>query len=121
MAGKKYTVEHGTGKYQFGICGAATAPCLENAGVCLITNGQSTSMGVANETLTMSDTQLPYLEYKSGAVCEQLHQQWTTKIEFVCERTGFSGGPKIIEDTKCQLIIQFPTNLVCKKEVSKIY
>lgn len=121
MVGTNFDVEQGKDKYQFGVCGAAGKPCLENAGACLLTGGQQSSMGVANDNLLLSDTKQPYLEYNSGSVCGDLKKQWVTKIEFVCSRDGAPVKPKIIENTNCQLLIHFPTELVCQPEVSAEY
>lgn len=121
LSNQQYTAEHENKKYVFGICTEPKQPCLESAGACLITGGQSSSMGVISSELKLTDekSEAPFLLYKSGSVCEALHKQWTTKIEFLCQTDGMTAGPKIIENSNCTLILQFVTKLVCRNEVLK--
>lgn len=119
LSGKKYQVAYQNQTYTFGICTGPKDPCLENAGACLTSKGQSSSMGVTNDELILpGDGGAPYLLYESGSVCEALHQKWSTKIEFICQREDMAAGPKIIENTNCSLIIQFATKKVCRNDVS---
>lgn len=118
-----YTLTQEKQKYVFGVCTEPKEPCNGNAGACLVTgdkSGQSSSMGIVNSELQLSDerNEAPYLLYKNGSVCEALHNQWTTKIEFACQTEGMTAGPKIIENSNCTLIIQFVTKLVCNYEVN---
>lgn len=120
LSGKQYTVEHEKQKYVFGICTDAKRPCREKVGACLVTGGQSTSMGTISTDLFLSEEEKsdsPFLLYKEGSVCGTLSKQWTTKIEFVCQTDGMAAGPKIVEDSNCTLIIHFATKHVCKNEV----
>lgn len=101
------------------MCQAPKAPCKENAGACNVTGGQSSSMGIINSDLQLSDkSTAPFLLYISGSVCSSLQKGWTTKIEFVCQTDGMTAGPKIIENSNCTLVINFVTKLVCRNEVS---
>lgn len=119
LSGKTYTVEQDDKKYVFGICKNANAPCLDKVGACLVTGGQSSSMGTVSSILEMSEekSDAPFLSYKSGSVCGTLDNHWTTKIEFVCQTDGMPAGPKIVENSNCSLIIHFATKLVCNNEV----
>lgn len=123
LSNKQYFLEQGNQKYVFGVCTEPKEPCNGSAGACMVTgdkHGQSSSMGVVNTQLQLSNerNEAPYLLYESGSVCEALHKQWTTKIEFACQTDGMAAGPKIIENTNCTLIIQFITKLVCNNEVN---
>lgn len=123
LSGKSYTVEQDNEKYVFGICTTAKQSCLENVGACLVTGGQSSSMGTISNVLELTEenNHSPYLLYKSGSVCGSLNKQWTTKIEFVCQMDGMAAGPKIVENSNCSLIIHFVTKLVCNNEVRLFY
>lgn len=108
---------HGNETYSFGICTSPKEPCLENAGACLTSKGQSSSMGVISDNLRLSEKDgAPYLLYESGSACD-LKRKWTTKIEFICQTDKLTAGPQIIEDTNCTVIIQFVTKAVCQKDV----
>lgn len=117
LSGKSYTVERNDKKYVFGICTDAKQQCGENVGACSVSH--PTSMGAVSNVLQLSEekSDSPFLLYKSGAICGPLDRYWSTKIEFVCQTDGMPAGPKIIEDTSCQLIIHFATKLVCNNEV----
>lgn len=107
----------GNETYSFGICTITKDPCLENAGACLTTKGQSSSMGVISGNLRLSEKGgAPYLLYESGSACEK-NRKWTTKIEFICQTDKLASGPQIIEDTNCTVIIQFVTKAVCQQDV----
>lgn len=119
LSGKKYQIDHESKTYAFGICTAPREPCIENAGACQTTNGQSSSFGIINDNLQMNkDGTTLFLLYDSGSVCESLHKQWNTRIEFVCQTDGNSAGPKIVENTNCTLIIHFVTRSACQSTVS---
>lgn len=104
--------------YSFGICNMARDPCLETSGACQTINGQATSMGTFNDNLQFNDTGSPFLVYTAGSVCKGVHEQWTTRIEFLCPTTGQPEGPIIVENSHCQLVIHYVTDLVCRKGVS---
>lgn len=76
-------------------------------------------MGVVNARLQLLEGKNePFLLYDSGSVCgTQLHEHWTTKIEFICEKDEKKAVPKVIEDTNCTLYIVFPTKAVCQSSV----
>ncbi|XP_031627910.1 cation-independent mannose-6-phosphate receptor isoform X2 [Contarinia nasturtii] len=120
LSGQSYRVQHGNQTYVFGVCSEPKEPCNGKAGACLVTGdqkGQSASLGIVNSELQLSEekNEAPYILYKSGSACDT--QQWTTKIEFACEHERIEAGPKVIEDTNCTLLIQFPTELVCRNDI----
>lgn len=124
LSDKRYSVEHEKRKYVFGVCSEPKEPCNGKTGACLMTGdktGQSASMGIVNSELQLSSekNEAPYLLYKTGSACNngQL-KEWTTKIEFACKPEGTNAKPQVIEDTNCTLLIQFPTELVCRNDVS---
>lgn len=120
LSGHQYTVKRDNSEYVFGICSEPKKPCNDNAGACLVTGGQSSSMGLANSQLHFLDEQSdsPVLVYESGSVCETMNKQWTTRIEFICQTEGMTARPTIVENSNCSLIIHFVTKLVCKNEVN---
>lgn len=119
LSHQQYTVKHDNDEYVFGICAEPKQPCKDNAGACLVTNGQSSSMGIVSSELQFSDetSNSPILLYQSGSVCKELNKQWTTRIEFLCQTEGMSAVPTIVENANCSLIIHFPTKLACQYEV----
>lgn len=74
-------------------------------------------MGLFNDHLKFEQAGSPYLLYVGGDVCLKPSRQWTTKIEFLCSKNG-EDSPIVIENTDCELVIQYKTDLVCQKEVS---
>lgn len=118
LANKQYSVKFNDKEYLFGICSSAGSPCLDNAGACETSNGQTTSLGTSTDHLNFNGTYAPYLLYQSGAVCQDKNQKWSTKIEFVCASKGMTAGPKIIENTNCQVVIHFVTELACQEQIS---
>ncbi|XP_055848636.1 cation-independent mannose-6-phosphate receptor [Episyrphus balteatus] len=126
--------------YTFGICTDGGSPCLEHAGACESINGQSTSLGNTNSNLRFNQTGSPYLLYETGAPCQPKTKDktatttfWSTKIEFVCATDGggdgagqgataasssSSSGPKIIENSNCQLLIHYQTKLACQNQIT---
>lgn len=120
MAGVEHTVKHENKTYSFGICNIAKA-CKDKNGICEKTDsGETISMGLFNDHLKFEQTGSPYLLYVGGDVCEKPSRQWTTKIEFLCGKNG-EDGPVVIENTDCELIIQYKTDLVCQKEVGNLW
>uniref|UniRef100_A0A1I8NZK8 MRH domain-containing protein n=2 Tax=Stomoxys calcitrans TaxID=35570 RepID=A0A1I8NZK8_STOCA len=123
--------------YVFAICSTPGEPCMENDGACLQVNNQATSLGKISTHLSIDKTGTPYLLYENGAKCEMTagtgaSTKWSTRIEFVCaNRTGGSGsgndsnfGPKIIENSKCSLLIHYQTELACRELINcktKVY
>lgn len=120
LSGKEYIVGQDKQQYKFGICTDVKSSCGVDVGACVTTGGQKSSMGKISTDLLLSEdvkSDAPFLLYKEGSVCGALSKQWTTKIEFVCQTAGMTGGPKIIEDSNCTLIIHFVTEHVCRNEV----
>lgn len=118
LSGKSYKVTAGDETYELGICSPPGKPCLENAGICQTTKGQSASLGVISRDLVSPESAAPYLMYTSGGACGNLSNHWRTKIEFICEPdTNKNGMPKVIENKDCLMIIQFPTKLACQDQV----
>ncbi|XP_034487896.1 cation-independent mannose-6-phosphate receptor isoform X2 [Drosophila innubila] len=125
--GKTYTV---------GVCASAGTPCLANGGACYDQNGQSTELGNFNSQLRFNQSDSPYLLYEGGGKCDSSDRLWSTKIEFVCANnaTKDNGGAKsngattdavqIIEDSNCQLLIQYQTPHACRQQIrckGKVY
>lgn len=89
-------------------------------------------MGTFNTNLRINQTGTPYLLYENGVICEEKENtKWSTKIEFVCANNS-SGkgknksveGPKIIENSHCQLLINYQTELACQEQIeckAKVY
>lgn len=118
LSGKRYELKATNQTYVLGICTPPKEPCLENAGICQTTNGQSASLGIVNGDLTAPDNAAPYLVYASGSACGTIQKQWKTKIEFICEEDASKQNiPKVIENIECIMIIQFPTKLACQDQV----
>ena len=73
--------------------------------------------------------------YENGVICnDKPNTKWSTKIEFVCANNGGNKknirstdvgvGPKIIENSHCQLLIQYQTELACQEQIeckAKVY
>lgn len=119
IATDSYNVTRGNNSYTFGICKTPkNEKCLEDTGACRTDNGQSTSLGKVNDNLLFNQTGGgPYLIYDAGSTCEKLGKTWKTIINFICPFNDVKPGAYVIEDTNCQLIIQFATKLACKNEV----
>lgn len=77
-------------------------------------------LGQFNHFLRFNQTGSPYLEYKSGAACENVADKWSSKIEFLCASDGMAEGPVVVENDHCQLVVHFVTRLVCQKQVRYI-
>lgn len=107
-----------------------------HAGACLEVNKQFTSLGKFSSHLRIDQTGTPYLLYEDGAPCQKASEltKWSTRIEFVCgNRSSNSNnnnnndnniGPKIIENSNCQLLIQYQTELACREQINcktKVY
>ncbi|KAL9892618.1 lysosomal enzyme receptor protein isoform 1-T1 [Glossina fuscipes fuscipes] len=149
---KTFTLQQDKQNYKFGVCSHPGEPCMESDGACLSVNGQSTSLGNGNSHLRINQTGTPYLLYENGANCEtskNVKTKWSTKIEFVCahsvnsnrsndkDNSGSNGssstskddsitavGPKIIENSNCQLLIHYQTELACQEQITckaKVY
>ncbi|XP_075149017.1 lysosomal enzyme receptor protein [Haematobia irritans] len=133
----QFKLQRDNQNYIFAICSAAGQPCMENDGSCAESNNQATSLGKISTHLSIDQTGTPYLLYKDGAICEtkagSLPTKWSTRIEFVCaNRTNGNGnsnndsnfGPKIIENSKCSVLIQYQTELACREQINcktKVY
>lgn len=120
LSGKTYKVQQGKQTYAFGVCGAPKDSCVSGMGACETSNGQVSSLGLANTELHMSyeGTGSLFQVYDSGSVCDSLHKKWNTTIEFICLVPGMTSEPKVVENTDCRLIIHFPTDLACRKTVT---
>lgn len=125
LSDQVYSVSHGNDTYQFGVCKTAMEPCLETSGICQTRGGKTgnttMSLGMDSDYLQFNKTGSPYLIYENGAKCG-VDKKWQTKIEFVCAIEDHSKKDKsvitVVENTNCQIIIQFETWLVCQKQVS---
>lgn len=118
LAGKQYTVKRNNASYAFGICNVANSPCPDKAGACETGSSSTKSLGIFNTNLMFDETaRTVYLLYKTGTVCEGISKQWTTRIEFVCAADNDAEGPVIIENSNCELVIKYHTQIVCQKEV----
>ncbi len=116
MADVEHSVKHDNKTYSFGICNAAKT-CKAKNGICENADGGKTiSMGLFNDHLKFNKTGAPYLMYVGGDVCQKPSRQWTTKIEFLCGKDGVD-GPVMVENTDCEVVIQYKTALVCQQEV----
>ncbi|KAH8417772.1 hypothetical protein KR222_005746 [Zaprionus bogoriensis] len=120
--GKTYTVA---------ACTSAGEPCIENSGACYEQNGQTFSLGNFNALLRFNQSGSPYLLYEDGTNCGTNGRRWSTKIEFVCANNvtkdnvlvGTGGNlatdaVQIIEDSNCQLLIQYQTPHACQEQIS---
>ncbi|XP_068153520.1 cation-independent mannose-6-phosphate receptor isoform X2 [Drosophila tropicalis] len=118
--GKSYTVA---------VCASAGKPCLEKGGACYEQNAETISLGNFNSHLRFNQSGSVYLLYEDGANCYGT-TRWSTKIEFVCANnatkdngaSGAGGGGsnnalKIIEDSNCQLLIQYQTPHACREQI----
>lgn len=125
LMNKPITLEQYNQKYIFSICSPAGQPCMENDGACLF-NQQSDGLGKFNTNLRLNQTGTPYLLYENGVICNDkgTTTKGSTKIEFVCAGKGGSSGPKIIENSNCQLLIHYQTELACQEQIeckAKVY
>ncbi|XP_076628392.1 lysosomal enzyme receptor protein [Colletes latitarsis] len=101
-------------QYEFGVCKSpADMKCASGTGVCLTNNG--TSIGKYNTNLIWQEGG-PYLNYTDGDLCENERRRYTV-IAFVCGAEGVSNTPLVMEQSPCQLIIHWSTNLVCEKRI----
>ncbi|KAG4079051.1 hypothetical protein HA402_001706 [Bradysia odoriphaga] len=117
LSGAEHTVKHDNKTYTFGICNMAKT-CKDKNGICEKDDkGQTTSLGMYNDHLKYNQTGSPYLFYVGGDVCVKPSRQWTTKIEFLCGKDGDT-GPVMVENTDCEVVIQYKTELVCQKEIN---
>ncbi|XP_032576385.1 cation-independent mannose-6-phosphate receptor isoform X4 [Drosophila sechellia] len=115
--------------YTIAVCAHAGAPCQENGGACYEQNSTTISLGNSNSQLRFNQTGSLYLLYEDGAECSTATgmRRWSTKIEFVCANNatkdngastaGGSDSFKIIEDSNCQLLIQYQTPLACREPI----
>lgn len=106
-------------------------PCASRslAGACYEQNSTTISLGNSNSQLRFNQTGSLYLLYEDGAECSTATgmRRWSTKIEFVCANNatkdngastaGGSDSLKIIEDSNCQLLIQYQTPLACREPI----
>ncbi|XP_053979420.1 cation-independent mannose-6-phosphate receptor [Hylaeus volcanicus] len=101
-------------QYKFGVCKSLDdMKCSSETGVCLTKN--STSIGKFNTNLMWQEGG-PYLNYTDGDLCENGRHRYTV-IAFVCGAEGASNKPLVMEQSPCQLIIHWSTNLVCEKRI----
>ncbi|KAI8130895.1 Cation-independent mannose-6-phosphate receptor [Lucilia cuprina] len=122
---KPFKLQQDNQNYIFSVCSSAGSPCMENDGACLF-NNQSNGLGMFNTNLRINQTGAPYLLYENGVICtDKENTKWSTKIEFVCaNKTSNSMGPKIIENSHCQLLIHYETDLACQEQIdckAKVY
>ncbi|KAH8375851.1 hypothetical protein KR200_004007, partial [Drosophila serrata] len=120
--------------YTIAVCAHAGSPCQENGGACYEQNATTISLGNFNSQLRFNQSGSLYLLYEDGAECPSAaggSSRWSTKIEFVCANNatkdnagagagaGTGGGDslKIIEDSNCQLLIQYQTPLACREPI----
>ncbi|KAH8383044.1 hypothetical protein KR009_006457, partial [Drosophila setifemur] len=118
--------------YTVGVCAQAGNPCQDRGGACYKQNSTTISLGNSNSQLRFNQSGSLYLLYEDGAECPTATgtTRWSTKIEFVCAnnatKDGGAGGDgggggsetlKIIEDSNCQLLIQYQTPLACREPI----
>ncbi|XP_017092786.2 cation-independent mannose-6-phosphate receptor isoform X1 [Drosophila bipectinata] len=115
--------------YTVAVCANAGNPCQENGGACYEQNSTTISLGNSNSQLRFNQSGSLYLLYENGAECPTPtgNKRWSTKIEFVCAnnatKDNASAGNtdtealKIIEDSNCQLLIQYQTPLACREPI----
>ncbi|EDV90634.1 cation-independent mannose-6-phosphate receptor isoform X2 [Drosophila grimshawi] len=113
--GKSYTVA---------VCNSAGTPCMANDGACYEQNGQTYKLGNFNTQLRFNQSGSAYLLYEDGANCGTGGRHWSTKIEFVCANnatkdngTTSIDAVQIIEDSNCQLLIQYQTPFACQQQI----
>ncbi|XP_023172592.2 cation-independent mannose-6-phosphate receptor isoform X2 [Drosophila hydei] len=113
--------------YNVAVCAGAGTPCLANGGACYEENGVTYALGNFNGHLRFNQSGSPYLLYEDGVKCENDNRRWSTKIEFVCASNATKDSVDavhIIEDSNCQLLIQYWTPLACLEQIrctEKIY
>ncbi|TMW50254.1 hypothetical protein DOY81_004668 [Sarcophaga bullata] len=141
LMNKPFKLQQDNQNYVVSVCSSAGNPCMENDGACLYTN-QTSGLGIFNTNLRINQTGTPYLLYENGVICnDNSNTKWSTKIEFVCANNGSNDsnnggnkknirssavgvGPKIIENSHCQLLIQYQTELACQEQIeckAKVY
>ncbi|BFF92085.1 cation-independent mannose-6-phosphate receptor [Drosophila madeirensis] len=118
--------------YTVAVCANAGNPCQENGGACYEQNAETISLGNANSHLRFNQSGSLYLLYENGAKCPTgsgTTSLWSTKIEFVCANNatkdnatagtaeGRSNALQIIEDSNCQLLIQYQTPYACQEQI----
>ncbi|KAM7364495.1 lysosomal enzyme receptor protein isoform 2-T3 [Cochliomyia hominivorax] len=136
LMNKPFKLQQDKQNYIFSVCSPAGDPCMESDGSCLYNNNQASSLGTSNTNLRINQTGTPYLLYENGVICnDKPNTKWSTKIEFVCanngsktstnnNKNGNSVGPKIIENSHCQLLIHYQTELACQEQIeckAKVY
>lgn len=123
LAAQTFNVSNQGKSYAFSICNAVGSPCPSAVGACQLSggNGSETAipLGLFNHYLQFNQTGSPYLEYKTGATCEGINKNWSTKIEFICASEGMVEGPVIVENDNCTLVVHFVTHLVCQQQVNE--
>ncbi|EDW16577.1 cation-independent mannose-6-phosphate receptor isoform X1 [Drosophila mojavensis] len=108
--------------YNVAVCTGAGSPCLANGGACYEENGVSYGLGNFNANLRFNQSGSAYLLYEDGVKCDNGNRRWSTKIEFVCASNATKGSLDadalhIIEDSNCQLLIQYWTPLACLEQI----
>ncbi|XP_017052516.1 cation-independent mannose-6-phosphate receptor isoform X2 [Drosophila ficusphila] len=108
--------------YTIAVCAHAGTPCQEKSGACYEQNSTTISLGNSNSQLRFNQSGSLYLLYDDGAKCPtgSAIRQWSTKIEFVCANNATKDNAdslKIIEDSNCQLLIQYQTPLACREPI----
>lgn len=102
-------------------CSSLGFPCALS-GACYEENGVSYGLGNFNANLRFNQSGSAYLLYEDGVKCDNGNRRWSTKIEFVCASNATKGSLDadalhIIEDSNCQLLIQYWTPLACLEQI----
>ena len=111
--------------FDFNICGRVnSSKCEAGAGVC--SKDRATNLGKANRELAIEEGQL-YLNYTDGSPCEG-GQRMFTVINLICpyDRLNSPSGNyetlhqkyQVKRLTRCQTVINFPTELACDHQVN---
>ncbi|XP_055384910.1 cation-independent mannose-6-phosphate receptor-like [Condylostylus longicornis] len=114
LANKYYESDFNGKKYSFAICESND----EKNGAYLLNDGKKDSRGRISSILLRHKTGVPYLSYDSDVRCSD-SMKWKTEIYFVCpENVSNENKIEILNDTNCNLQINFETKLACQYEVS---
>ena len=119
------TFHHIQGAFDFNICGPVrSSKCQAGAGVC--SKDGATNLGLANRELALEDGQM-FLNYTDGSPCEG-GQKMFTVINLICpyDRLNSPSGNyetlrqkyQVRRQTRCQTVINFPTELACDHQVN---
>ena len=116
---------HIQGAFDFNICGRVnSSKCEDGAGVC--SKDGKTNLGRANRELAIEEGQI-YLNYTDGSPCEG-GQKMFTVINLICpyDRLNSPSGNyetlrqkyQVKRMSRCQTVINFPTELACDHQVN---